>query len=268
MNIGIIGSTGIKIELLTSEYNFLEVEVDGKTCRYYRGIYGKHLIYLTARNMYNGNVPPHLIDYIRLMKMFKILNVDFVVATSVVGSLSVDYKPGEYVVLDQFIDMTKNNPHTVYGKKAFCFVDFTYPYCEKIRSMLINACNQSGVVYHKKGCYVGVDGPRYETSAEVKAFHILGGDVVGMTNVTEAIMARELGICYASIAIISNYGAGMLNNLVLRQNCYDKTIEILDNTISIIKKMLETVITYKDCDCRHKNQDMIYTSLVQQREGI
>ncbi|MBE5891586.1 MAG: S-methyl-5'-thioadenosine phosphorylase [Lachnospiraceae bacterium] len=202
-----------------------------------------------------------IVDYRRLLKMFKLLEADCVVATSVVGSLSTDYKPGEYVVLDQFIDMTKNNPHTVYDEKAFCFVDFTTPYCENIRSTLIAACEELKISYHKTGCYVGVDGPRYETAAEVKAFGLLGGDVVGMTNVTEAIMARELGMCYGSVAIISNYGAGIADRAILREDCYNKTMEVLDNTIAVIKKFVEIIEEYNECECHTKNADMLYTNL-------
>lgn len=129
MKIGIIGSTGIKIDLLTDNYKFQYIKVDEKRCSFYYGISGKHEIYLMARNLYKGSVPPHLVDYKLIMKSLKKLGVDLVVATSVVGSLNYDYKPGEYVVLDQFIDMTKTSPHTVYGSDSFAFVDFTNPYC-------------------------------------------------------------------------------------------------------------------------------------------
>lgn len=106
-----------------------------------------------------------------------------------------------------------------------------------------------------------MDGPRYETAAEIKAFGLLGGDVVGMTNVPEAIMARELGMCYASVAIITNYGAGMADNPILRQDCYDKTMEVLDNTIAVIKEFLNTIDYYGDCGCKTKNADMLFGSL-------
>ncbi len=261
MKIGIIGSTGIKIELLAEKYEFKSIVVEGKECKYYHGIAGRHEIFLVARNNFGGSVPPHLVDYPRIMKQFKTLGIDFVVATSMVGSLNYDYKVGDYVVLDQFIDMTKNTPHTVYDNKAFAFVDFTNPYCDKVRAALIQSCRNVGVPYHETGCYVGVDGPRYETAAEVRAYRILGGDVVGMTNVPEAIMARELGMCYGSIAVITNYAAGLQTEEVLRIDCYKKTMEVLDRTIEVIKNMLETVEDYADCICRTKNADMLYTNL-------
>ena len=261
MKIGIIGSTGVKVELLADEYELKSVEVNGKKYNYYTGKRGGHDFFLVARNNFDGAVPPHLVDYPGIMKAFKFIGVDFVVATSVVGSLNFDYKPGEYVILDQFLDMTKNSPHTVYDEKAFAFVDFTNPYCPKVREALRNSCENLGIPYHETGCYVGVDGPRYETAAEVKMYRMMGGDVVGMTNVSEAIMARELGICYGSVAIISNFGAGMEREAILRQDCYDKTMEVLDNTIAVIKGVLDTVDDYSECYCRSKNSDMIYTNL-------
>ena len=84
---------------------------------------------------------------------------------------------------------------------------------------------------------------------------------MGMTNVPEAIMAHELGMCYGSIAVVTNYAAGLKTEEILRIDCYKKTMEVLDRTIELIKNMLETVEDYTDCICRSKNADMLYTNL-------
>lgn len=261
MKIGIIGSTGVQIGLLTTEYEIQTKKMNGKIFNYYKGIRSGHEIYFVTRNNFDGPVPPHLVDYPGIMRLFKELKADFVLASAIVGSLSYDYHIGDYVVLDQFIDMTKNNCHTVYDNKAFAFVDFTAPYCPKVREALINSCRNINVSFHASGCYVGVDGPRYETAAEVKMYGMLGGHVVGMTNVTEAIMARELGICYGAVALISNYGAGMDTDEILRQDCYSKTMECKDSTIAIICNLIDTIQEYETCSCRTKNSDMLFTNL-------
>lgn len=258
--IGIIGSTGIDIRLLSEQYTFESVQVGEETFKFYRGICGDAEIILTARNQYRGSVAPHNVNYKLIMEGMKALGTDVVIGTSVSGSLSPDIPPHTYLVLDQFLDFTKRSPFTAFDKKHFAFVDFSEPYCPVCRRYLIAACKESGVRFLPKGCYVGVDGPRYETNAEVRLFGKLGGDVVGMTNVPEAIMARETGQCYASLSLVSNYGAGIGEKAeVLRKDCYEKTIETVDHTIDILLAFIRNYDGQKDCNCAEKISDMLYT---------
>ncbi len=260
MRIGIIGSTGIQIELLSDRYQFEKVDIGMKQFKFYRGFLGDKEIVLTARNQYNGSVPPHEVDYKLIMQGMVASGVDVIVGTAVTGSLSLDISPGTYLVLDQFLDFTKNTPHTIYEKGEFAFVDFAEPFCPATRNLLIQACETTGVKFLPHGCYVGVDGPRYETSAEVRMYAQLGGDVVGMTNVTEAIFAREMGQCYAVLCLVSNYGAGLSSKKeVVRKDCYDKTIENLDYTIDVLKCFIENYNGEGKCDCHGKNSDMLHS---------
>ena len=255
--IGIIGSTGIRIDLLADKYDFESIDVGMKKFKYYHGYIDDAEIFLTSRNQYLGAVPPHEVDYKLIMHGMKQLDVDVILGTAVSGSLTEDIPVGSYLVLDQFLDFTKKSPNTIYDSEAFAFVEFEEPYCPHTRRILIDACEKTGVQFLPYGCYVGVDGPRYETSAEVKMFRMLGGDVVGMTNVVETIFARELGMCYAALSLISNLGAGISpQKVVIRQECYDATMAMLDSTISIIKNFIELYHSNKDCDCSEKNNDM------------
>lgn len=191
------------------------------------------------------------------MHGMKCLNPDVIIGTSVAGSMKPEITPDSYLVLDQFIDFTKKTPNTIYETGKFAFVDFSEPYCPHVRKFLIQACKETNTNFLDHGCYVGINGPRYETKAEIRMFALLGGDVVGMTNVTETIFARELGMCYASLCIISNYATGISSaNVVTRQDCYDQTIGKLDKTIGIIKRFIEIYKNDKDCDCHEKNSDM------------
>lgn len=257
--IGIIGSTGIDIRLLSDQYTFESVPVGDAVFRYYRGICGDAEIILTARNQYRGSVAPHHVDYKLIMEGMKALQTDVVIGTSVSGSLRPDIPPQTYLVLDQFLDFTKRSPFTAFDKKRFAFVDFSAPYCPVCRRHLIAACEEAGVSFLPKGCYVGVDGPRYETNAEVRMFGMLGGDVVGMTNVPEAIMARETGQCYASLSLVSNYGAGIGEKAeILRKDCYEKTMETVDHTVDILLAFIRHYDGVKDCNCADKISDMLY----------
>ena len=262
MKIGIIGSTGMKIDLFTDRSQFETMVVGEKTFRYYHGYADDHEIFMTARNQYNGSVPPHAVDYKLIMKGMKLLQLDAIVGTAVVGSLSLQITPGSYLVLDQFLDFTKKTPHTVYDDGEFAFVDFSEPFCPVIRQSLIQACEAAGVSFLPHGCYVGVDGPRYETNAEVKMFAMLGGDVVGMTNVTEAIFARELGMCYATLCVVSNYAAGIGSaKEISRQDIFDQNIKSQDNTVEILKRFLSVYTGNEPCDCRKKNSDMLKSDI-------
>ena len=258
MRIGIIGSTGLKIDLFADRSQFETMAVGEKTFRYYHGYAGDHEIFMTARNQYNGSVPPHAVDYKLIMTGMKQLQLDAVVGTAVAGSLSLQITPGSYLVLDQFLDFTKKTPHTVYDDGEFAFVDFSEPFCPVIRKSLIQACEAAGVPFLPHGCYVGVDGPRYETNAESKMFAMLGGNVVGMTNVTETIFARELGMCYATLSVVSNYAAGIgPAREITRQDIYDQNIKNRDHTVEILKRFLSVYNGNEPCDCHKKNSDML-----------
>ena len=258
MRIGIIGSTGIKIELFTDNFRFESVAVGSKEFRFHHGYIGDREIILTARNQYNGAVPPHKVDYGLIMQGMKALGVDTVVGTAAAGSLSADIEPGSYLVLDQFIDFTRSSPHNSFDSDRFAFVDFAEPYCPETRKALIRACTDCGVSFRPQGCYVGADGPRFETSAEVRMYRMLGGDVVGMTNVTETIFAREAGMCYGALCLVVNYGAGIdARKEVLRQDCYDRTMASLDHTIDILRRFIEIFPESRSCDCHTKNGDIL-----------
>lgn len=259
--IGIIGSTGIKIELLAEKYSFESITADDREFKFYHGFTDNAEIFLTARNQYAGSVPPHNVDYKLIMLGMKALGVDVIIGTSVSGSLRPEIPPKTYLVLDQFLDFTKHTPFTAFDDDHFAFVDFSEPYCPTCRRHLIDACEKAGVNYLSHGCYVGVDGPRYETNAEVRMYAMLGGDIVGMTNVTEAIMARETGQCYASLSVVSNYGAGIdaKKTEVLRIDCYNKTMEALDGTVAVLREFIKCYDGEKTCACAEKISDMLYS---------
>jgi 5'-methylthioadenosine phosphorylase len=132
-----------------------------------------------------------------------------VVSTAMVGSLRRTLPVGSLLVLDQFLDFMRSTPRSYYTDDVFRDFDFTEPFCPVERVALLEAAGRCGVRVRRAGCYVGVDGPRFETRSEVRMFGRLGGDVIGMTLVPEATMARERGLCYVSVAAVVNLGAGL-----------------------------------------------------------
>jgi 5'-methylthioadenosine phosphorylase len=155
--------------------------------------------------------PPHAVNYRANMFSFAASGVRSVIGTNIVGSLRPSLAPGSIVLPDQFLDLTRFRDSTIFDAYGHRHVDVADPYCQRLRHAFLDSAAEIGVEIVSNGTYVAVEGPRYETRAEVKAFALLGGDVVGMTGATEAIMAREMEICYASAALVSNYGAGIGN---------------------------------------------------------
>jgi 5'-methylthioadenosine phosphorylase len=144
---------------------------------------------------------------------FVLRGITRVLATHLVGSLERSITVGSIVIPDQFIDFARDRPRTLFDSYGHKFVDMTNPYCPVVRAAAMKALEGAGLPA-RGGCYLGVDGPRLETAAEVRLFASWGGSVVGMTGTTEARLFREAGICYGSLALVSNMGAGLISENV------------------------------------------------------
>lgn len=211
MDLAIVGGTGvynpeilidIRNETVATPYGNVELKI---------GCYkGKEVAFL-ARHGWSHSVPPHKVNYRANIWALREIGAVRVIATSAVGSLRREMQPGDFVVLDQFLDFTKSREGTFFegGEKGFEHLDYTEPYCSEMRQLLISSARALGYRCHERGCYVCTEGPRFETAAEIRAFAMLGGDVVGMTNVPEVVLAREAGLCYGVVAMVTNYAAGI-----------------------------------------------------------
>lgn len=208
---------------------------------------GEEVAFL-SRHGPGHTVPPHRIPYLANIGALKELGVQRIAATAAVGSLRAELATGTLLAVDQFIDWTRRRPTTWFTEEgaegqagspvgeaaaeplphpdadrgrwaagsgetgaapSVVHVDFSEPYCPEIRRALLSEAARMGVELRPSGCYVGVEGPRFETPAEVRALALLGGDVVGMTGLPEAVLAREAGLCYATVAVVTNPGAGL-----------------------------------------------------------
>lgn len=206
-------------------------------------------VYFLPRHGQKHSVPPHRINYrANIYALFK-LGVKKIYATNAVGSIVPHIQPGDFVVPDQILDFTKSRPITFFdGNTSIQFndgtkragvvhIDCTEPYCDETRSRLINAIKAHGEKVHETGTYVCTEGPRFETPAEINMFQKLGGTIVGMTTVPEAFLAKELKICYATMCLITNFGAGMQSSIT-----HDEVIELFEKKIAVIRTILKTVI--------------------------
>jgi len=155
------------------------------------------------------HIPPHRINYRANIWGFRELGVKRIISVGATGGISREMKPGCIVVLDQIIDRTSGRAGTFYDENEVVHIDFTEPFCPALRNALLASAAQSGIAVLEKGTYVAVNGPRLETAAEIREFSSIGADVVGMTGMPEAALARELEICFAGLSVVTNVAAGI-----------------------------------------------------------
>lgn len=160
--------------------------------------------------------PPHRINYRANLKALERLGVKHILAIAATGSTRADLPPGSLVLLSQFLDFTKGRINTFYDGDdgVVAHVDVTRPYCPALRARLLEIADERGIGVQPEGVYGCTEGPRLETAAEVRLMASWGVDVIGMTGVPEAVLARELGLCYASVALVVNHGAGVTSEAV------------------------------------------------------
>lgn len=173
---------------------------------------GKEVIFL-PRHGSNHNIPPHEINYRANLWAVKETGVSKVIAVAAVGAISNNLSPGELAIPDQIIDYTYGRAQTYFesGQKGVTHVDFTDPYCEELRRILIEAARRTGIAAVERATYAATQGPRFESAAEIRRLEKDGADIVGMTGMPEAGLARELGLCYATIAVVVNPAAGKVD---------------------------------------------------------
>jgi 5'-methylthioinosine phosphorylase len=169
-----------------------------------------HPVVFMARHGYGHTIPPHLVNYRANLWALHEQKVSHIVSVATVGGIHPEFKPGDICVPDQIIDYThgRDTSFTEYNGKPVTHLDFTWPYCEEMRQRCMQALRQAGEDFMPKGVYGAVQGPRLETKAEIERMARDGADMVGMTGMPEAYLAREIGICYAAIAVSVNWAAG------------------------------------------------------------
>ena len=210
--LGIIGGTGLT-QLANLEITHRQVartpygEPSGALT--FGRICGQEVIFL-ARHGYGHTIPPHEVNYRANLWALKDHGVDRVVSVATVGGIHPDLIPGTLIIPDQIIDYTHGRGATYFlqSEKPVTHLDFTYPYCEAMRAALLQAADNAGIRLRAGGVYGVVQGPRLETAAEINRMERDGADMVGMTGMPEAYLARELGLCYAAVGAVVNYAAG------------------------------------------------------------
>ncbi len=167
---------------------------------------GETELFFLARHGENHTILPGEINYRANIYALKMRGVSQIISVAAVGSLKENIKPGDFVVVDQFFDRTQNRNDTFFGDGIVAHVSFGNPVCSELHKNLMKAAHDSGAAVHNCGTYVNIEGPAFSTRAEAIFYkNVLNADVVGMTNLTEAKLGREAGICYATLAHVTDY---------------------------------------------------------------
>ncbi|MDQ6951053.1 MAG: S-methyl-5'-thioadenosine phosphorylase [Mariprofundales bacterium] len=151
------------------------------------------------------HTPPHRINYRANIYAMKLAGVEQIISISAVGSLREGIEPGHFAVVDQFVDRTRGRASTFFDGPVVTHVSLADPVCHSLRHRLINSCNAAGITTHPEGTYMVMEGPQFSTRAESKLYRSWGMDVIGMTNMPEAKLAREAEICYTTVAMSTDY---------------------------------------------------------------
>ncbi len=187
---------------------------------------------------------------------FKSLGVEKIISIGAVGGIKSDMQPGSLVILDQIIDMTMGaRAATFYDEEKVVHVDFTHPYCAEVRDIFIKAAGHISLPVKKSGTYICVNGPRLETAREIQFFSLIGADVVGMTAMPEAVLARELEMCFAGISVVTNYAAGIAGARLTTT----EVVEAMRNSLDAIKALLRAAVpripAHRTCACKDALKD-------------
>lgn len=198
---------------------------------------GTEIVFL-PRHGSPHEIPPHRVNYRANIFGFKELGAEVILSVSATGGINRDFAPGSLVLLDQIMDFTSGRESTFNDGPQVVHVDFTNPFCGRVRELILTAASRLNIEVQPHGTYVCTNGPRLESEAEIRMFSSLGADIVGMTAMPEAVLAREMEICYAGISVVTNPAAGISG----RKLTTTEVVETMKNTAGELKRLIFSLI--------------------------
>jgi 5'-methylthioadenosine phosphorylase len=251
--IGIFGGSGFYDLLDKAEELELETEFGKPSAKIRLGeISGKKVAFI-PRHGDKHTIPPHKVNYKANIEAFKQLGVKQIIAPCAAGSLQPAIKPGDFVVLDQFVDRTRDRDDTFFHGPKVAHIGGADPYCPGLAKEAVKACQDLKINVHEKGTVVVVNGPRFSTRAESRWFSGQGWEVINMTQYPEAILAREKEICYCGIALITDFDTGLEGMQDIYPVSIEEVIKVFTENNAKVKKLIFAMIAglpdNGDCSC-------------------
>jgi len=222
---------------------------------------GKRVAFL-ARHGRGHRILPGEINYRANIYAMKLLGVERIISVSAVGSLQEDLRPGEFLVPDQFFDRTSKRISTFFGEGLVAHVAFANPTCGQLAGVLSDSCVHEAVKVHRRGTYICMEGPQFSTLAEAHVHRQLRFEVIGMTNVTEAKLAREAEICYATIAMITDYDCWHPEHESVTASQIIATLsQNAENAQRVLRAAVRTLPAARSCKCGAALQHALVTDM-------
>jgi len=250
--IGIIGGSGLYS--IPGLSDMREVKQDtpfgDPSDAYVLGTLAGHKVAFLARHGRGHRILPTELNFRANVYGFKQLGVERIVSISAVGSLKEEHKPLEFVIPDQFFDRTRHRVDTFFGNGIVAHIAFADPVCPQLSQVVETACKRAGVTGKRGGTYLNMEGPQFSTKAESNIYRSWGMDVIGMTNLQEAKLAREAEICYVTVAMVTDYDCWHPHHDSVT---VDQVVAVLvknaENAAKVVRETIAAMPTGRSCKC-------------------
>ena len=250
--IGIIGGSGLYS--IPGLSDMREVKQDtpfgDPSDAYVLGTLAGHKVAFLARHGRGHRILPTELNFRANVYGFKQLGVERIVSISAVGSLKEEHKPLEFVIPDQFFDRTRHRVDTFFGNGIVAHIAFADPVCPQLSQVVETACKKAGVTGKRGGTYLNMEGPQFSTKAESNIYRSWGMDVIGMTNLQEAKLAREAEICYVTVAMVTDYDCWHPHHDSVT---VDQVVAVLvknaENAAKVVRETIAAMPTGRSCKC-------------------
>ncbi|MGH9222984.1 MAG: S-methyl-5'-thioadenosine phosphorylase [Acidimicrobiales bacterium] len=251
--IGVFGGTGFYQFLTDIERVTVQTPYGAPAAQVAVGSVGDRRVAFMARHGVDHEYPAHRVNYRANLWAMRRLGVTRVLAPCSAGSLQPGLKPGEFVICDQVVDRTRGRADTYFDGPVLNCIPFADPYCAELRGVVSGAAADEGITAHPVGTVVVIQGPRFSTRAESRWFASAGWDVVNMTQYPECVLARELGICYAGVALVTDYDVGLEGFEGIEPVTMDVVLRVLRENVEKVQRLLMRVIpsvpAERACSC-------------------
>ncbi len=250
--IGIIGGSGLYAMPGLSKSKELRIKTTfgQPSDAYVLGILEGRKVAFLARHGRGHRILPSELNFRANIYGFKKLGVERIISISAVGSLKEEHKPLEFLIPDQFVDRTRHRVDTFFGNGIVAHIGFADPICPELARTVEIACKKVGVIAKRGGTYLCMEGPQFSTKAESNLYRSWGMDVIGMTNLQEAKLAREAEICYVTIAMVTDYDCWHPHHDSVT---VDQIVAVLlknaENACNVVRETVASMPTDRSCKC-------------------
>lgn len=252
--IGIFGGSGFYRFMESVEEIEVQTPYGPPSAKIALGTVSGRKVAFLPRHGVEHEFPPHAINYRANIQAFKALGVTQVIGPCAAGSLQPHIKPGEFVVCDQLVDRTSGRKDTFYDGPVTTHISFADPYCSQCRQAAIRSAQALGIPHHERGAVVVIQGPRFSTRAESQWFAKMGWEVINMTQYPEAVLAREQGLCYVNISLITDYDVGLEGSPEIEPVTHEEVLRVFkennERLRDLLFKLIRELPAERECQCK------------------